>query len=128
MKLLLDTHLVLWAASEPERLSKTAAQLIEDRSNQLIFSAASIHDVAIKSSLGRTDFKVKPDRLLRGLLLSGYLELPVSAEHCAKVFDLPPIHRDPFDRVLIAQAICEGLVFLTVDQTLGPYSDLVRIV
>jgi PIN domain nuclease of toxin-antitoxin system len=128
VKLLLDTHLVLWAASEPERLSKTAVQLIEDRSNQLIFSAASIHEVAIKSSLGRPDFKVKPDRLLRGLLLGGYLELPVSAEHSAKVFDLPPIQRDPFDRILIAQAIYEGLVFLTVDQTLGPYSDLVRIV
>jgi PIN domain nuclease of toxin-antitoxin system len=128
VKILLDTHLLLWAASEPDRLSKPAVQLIEDRSNQLVFSAASIHEIAIKSGLGRPDFKVKPDRLLRGLLMSGYVEMPVSAEHIAKVFDLPPIHRDPFDRILIAQAICEGLIFLTVDQTLGAYSDLVRLV
>lgn len=128
MRILLDTQLLLWAAGMPDRLSKGAVRAIEDQANQLIFSAASIHEVAIKSGLGRSEFMVKPEILLRGLLKSGYVELPVKSEHAAMVFQLPPIHRDPFDRIMIAQAMCEGVAFFTADRTLGGYSDVVHIV
>lgn len=100
MKLLLDTHLLLWAAGKPERLSASARALINDPGNELLFSAASLWEIAIKRGLGRSDFQVDARLLRRGLLDNGYSELPVVSDHVVATVDLPPIHKDPFDRVL----------------------------
>ena len=127
LKLLLDTHLLLWAA-EGEGLPMEAASLIEDDANQLVFSAASIWEVAIKSSLGRSDFRVDPLRLHRALIANQYEELPVSGEHASAVARLPSVHRDPFDRLLVAQALTAGLTLLTADARLSQYPGLIRIV
>ena len=109
MKLLLDTHLLLWAAAEPRRLSKQARALIDNPDNDLLFSAASLWEVAIKQGLGRGDFKVDARLLRRGLLDNGYSELPIISDHVVAIDSLPPIHKDPFDRILVAQATVEGL-------------------
>ena len=128
MKLLLDTHLLLWAAGEPAKLPPKARVLIEDEANALLFSAASIWEVAIKRGLGRADFQVDVRRLRRGLLDNGYLELTISSLHAVTVDMLPMLHKDPFDRILIAQAKAEGVVLLTVDRTLAPYGEPVQVV
>ncbi len=116
MKLLLDTHVLLWAASASRRLPDDARALIEDPGNELVFTAASLWEVAIKNSLGREEFSVDPRLLRRGLLENGYVELPVTGTHTVAVDLLPPIHMDPFDRILVAQAQIEGLTLLTADQ------------
>jgi PIN domain nuclease of toxin-antitoxin system len=126
LNLLLDTHLLLWAASEPERLSSKARTLLLDPSNQLLFSAASLWEISIKNGLERADFKVDPRRLWRMLLVNGYRELPVSSEHTIAVNELPPLHKDPFDRILVAQARVEGLLLLTVDKAVAKYGEGVR--
>ena len=126
MNLLLDTHLLLWAASDPERLSARARALLLDPANQLLFSAASLWEVTIKNRLDRPDFKVDPRRLWRMLLVSGYRELPVASEHTAAVHDLPLLHKDPFDRILVAQARVEGLLLLTMDKAVAKYGEGVR--
>ena len=126
MNLLLDTHVLLWAASEPGRLSARARALLLDPGNQLMFSAASLWEVTIKNSLERPDFKVDPRRLWRMLLVSGYRELPVTSEHTVAVNDLPQLHKDPFDRILVAQARVEGLLLLTVDKAVAKYGEGVR--
>lgn len=128
MKLLLDTHLLLWAAAKPERLSPKALQLLEDEQNSLLFSSASLWEITIKCSLGRVDFKINPRLLRRSLLDNGYQELPVLSEHAVATADLPAIHKDPFDRILIAQATVEGFLFLTVDSLLEQYAGPVRLV
>lgn len=115
MKLLLDTRLLLWAAGEPEKLSVPARELLEDARNDLLFSAASIWEVAIKNSLGREDFFVEPNVLRRGLLDNSYQELPIESTHGAAVGGLPAIHKDLFDRILVAQATTEGMTLLTSD-------------
>src|SRR6266851_7139593 len=112
MKLLLDTHLLLWAAAEPRRLSKQARALIDNPDNDLLFSAASLWEVAIKRGLGRDDFKVDARLLRRGLLDNGYSELPIVSDHVVAIVSLPTIHKDPFDRVLVAQANVEGITLL----------------
>lgn len=126
MNLLLDTHLLLWAASEPERLSAKARALLLDPANQLMFSVASLWEVTIKNSLDRPDFKVDSRRLWRMLLVSGYRELPVTSEHTVAVNDLPQLHKDPFDRILVAQARVESLLLLTVDKAVAKYGEGVR--
>lgn len=126
MKLLLDTQILLWAAGQPKRLSSAARKLIENPRNDLLFSAASLWEVAIKSALGRTDFRVEPRVLRRGLLDNGYTELPVTSEHAVSVTGLPDLHRDPFDRILLAQALCEGFTLLTADATIAKYPGPVR--
>lgn len=128
MKLLLDTHLLLWAAGQPDRLSKTALDLIEAESSELIFSTASLWEIVIKRSLGREDFKVDARVLRRGLLDNGYGELPIASEHVVAIDTLPPLHKDPVDRVLIAQALVEGIVLLTTDQVIPCYPAAVRAV
>ena len=128
MKLLLDTHLLLCAAGQPELLSADARSLMEDPQNSLQFSAASLWEVAIKHGLGRSDFKVDPRLLRRGLIDNGYDELPVTSAHAVVVDSLPPIHKDPFDRILVAQAIVEGIVLLTADAVVAQYSGPVRLV
>ena len=126
MKLLLDTHLLIWAAGFPERLPVEARELIEDKDNDLFFSTASLWEVAIKSALGREDFAVDARLLRRGLLDNGYGELPVASEHAVAIDGLPPIHKDPFDRLLIAQSMVEGIVLLTADSLIGQYPGPIR--
>lgn len=128
MKLLLDTHLLLWAAGQPERLSKAARDLIEAADNELIFSTASLWEVVIKRGLGREDFQVDARLLRRGLLDNGYTELPIGSEHVVAIESLPPLHEDPFDRVLIAQALVEGITLVTTDETVARYPAPVRAV
>jgi PIN domain nuclease of toxin-antitoxin system len=127
MKFLLDTHLLLWAAGQPSRLPATAQRLIANPKNDLLFSAASIWEVAIKRGLGRDDFQADPRLLRRGLLDNGYNELPVFSDHVVAIETLPPIHKDPFDRLLVAQATVEGITLLTADSVVAQYPGPVRI-
>jgi PIN domain nuclease of toxin-antitoxin system len=128
MKLLLDTHLLLWAAGAPERLSRPARSLLVARGNSLVFSAASIWEIVIKAGLGRADFQVEPQRLRQELLLHGYEELPISGEHALALRTLPALHKDPFDRILFAQARCEAMTLVTADRDLAAYGAPCRLV
>jgi len=128
MRLLLDTHLLLWAAGPFERLSETATSLLDDPDNALFFSAASVWEVAIKRGLGRTDFQVDPAVLRRGLLENGYAELSINGDHAIAAGLLPPLHRDPFDRILLAQSSVEAITLLTCDPILARYPGPVRLV
>ncbi|HET7922632.1 MAG TPA: type II toxin-antitoxin system VapC family toxin [Gammaproteobacteria bacterium] len=126
MKLLLDTHLLLWAAAIPRKLPAGARRLIEHRDNQPLFSAASLWEITIKNQLGRKDFFVEPQVLRRGLLDNGYIELPVTSEHSVATGNLPALHKDPFDRLLIAQAQIEGITLLTADAQVARYPGPIR--
>jgi PIN domain nuclease of toxin-antitoxin system len=128
MRLLLDTHILLWGAIEPERLSRVASSLIESLDNEVVFSALSIWEVAIKTSLGRADFRLDAGLLRRSLFDNGYAELAVAGVHAATLAGLPPIHKDPFDRMLVAQAISEGLTLVTSDPTVAKYPGPIRLV
>jgi PIN domain nuclease of toxin-antitoxin system len=121
--LLVDTHLLLWAAGEPQKLSRKARQLLEDPASQLWFSAASLWEVAIKHGLGRRDFRVEPRRLRRGLIDNGWRELAISSEHAVATIALPPLHKDPFDRMLLAQADVEGSTLVTSDDIVARYAE-----
>lgn len=121
MKLLLDTHLLLWVAGMPDRLPMAAVSLIEDRENELMFSPVSLWEVAIKRNLGRDDFQADPRLLRRGLIDNEYKELPVTSAHAVEVDSLPSILKDPFDRLLVAQAIAEGVTLVTVDDIVARY-------
>ena len=127
MKVLLDTHMLLWAANEPGRIPKAVLSLINSSENELLFSAASLWEVVLKSSLGRDDFKVDARLLRRGLLDNGYIELPITSEHAVIVDNLPPSHKDPFDRILVAQAMAEGVMLITTDRKLEAYPGSIRI-
>jgi PIN domain nuclease of toxin-antitoxin system len=126
MKALLDTHVLIWAAGFPERLSADARVVLVDPANELLFSAASLWEVAIKSALGRSDFSLDARLLRRELLDNGYSELPVTGQHAVMVGSLPPIHKDPFDRLLVAQATVEGVTLLTSDDIVGRYPGPIR--
>ena len=126
MNLLLDTRLLLWAASAPERLPAKARGLLLAAENQLLFSSASLWEISIKRGIGRTDFNVDPRRLWRMLLVNGYRELPITCEHTIAANDLPPLHKDPFDRILVAQTRVESLLLLTVDKAVAKYGEGVR--
>jgi len=126
MKLLLDTQLLLWAAGQPERLSASARRYIRNAENELIFSAVSLWEISIKNSLGRDDFRVEPRLLRRALLDNGYAELPITGEHAVHLDALPPLHKDPFDRLLVAQAFVEGITLLTADAVVARYRGPVR--
>ena len=128
MKLLLDTHILLWAAGQPEKLSAASRSLLLSNEHQLYFSAAAIWEIVIKLNLGREDFRVDPHRLRKGLVLNGYTELPVTAEHALQVDSLPVLHKDPFDRLLLAQARVEGMRLVTVDAAVGQYGEPVLTV
>jgi PIN domain nuclease of toxin-antitoxin system len=125
VKLLLDTHLLLWVAGDYELPTKARA-LIEDSENQLFFSAISLWEITIKRGARREDFQVDPRVLHRALLDNGYSELPISAEHAIAVGDLPATHKDPFDRMLVAQATLEGITLLTHDRKLADYPGPIR--
>lgn len=121
MRLLPDTHLLVWLADGGSALSASALALLEESGNDLVFSVASLWEVAIKYALRRPEFTMDPRVLRRGLLDNGYGELDVTAQHALATASLPPIHRDPFDRLLIAQATVEGITLLTADATILRY-------
>lgn len=121
MKLLLDTHILLWAALDVTQLSQQARAMLESDDAVLFFSAASIWEVAIKNGLGRADFVVDARLLRRGLLENGYVELPITGEHAIETGLLEDLHQDSFDRMLIAQARVEGLQLITADDTVAQY-------
>jgi PIN domain nuclease of toxin-antitoxin system len=126
MKLLLDTQILLWAAGQPERLSTRARRQLNDPNNVLLFSAVSLWEITIKASLGRDDLAVEPRVFRRALIDNGYIELPITSEHAVNVDSLPPLHKDPFDRLLVAQALVEGITLLTADAQLVRYRGPVR--
>lgn len=128
MKLLLDTHILLWSAGQPDKLSDKARSLLLDASNTLFFSAASIWEIVIKRGLGRDDFKVDPQRLRKQLVINGYEEIAVSSDHAIAVDILAGLHKDPFDRILIAQARSEGMLLMTSDLLVSQYGDGIIVV
>lgn len=128
MRVLVDTHLLLWAVASSRRLPKEARSLILEAANEVFFSAASVWEVAVKSTLRRRDFRANPTVFVRALAQSGFSELPVTAAHAARVVGLPAIHRDPFDRLLVAQSLAEPMMLLTNDAVLVGYGPLVQLV
>lgn len=127
MRLLLDTHILIWALIEPARLSPDVAEMLQDVGNDVLFSAASLWEISIKAALGRADFGVAPEELLATAVSSGFVELPVQSRAALRVATLPHLHRDPFDRLLVAQAMTEPAVLITSDKHLAAYSELVRV-
>lgn len=125
---LLDTQLILWAAADSPRLSEPARSLLDDDAQSFFFSSAAIWEVTIKSTLGRSDFAVDARLLRRGLLANGATELPITSDHALAVSDLPWRHKDPFDRIHIAQARAEGMVLLTADPVVAEYGAPVELV
>jgi len=128
VKFLLDTNILLWAAGSPEKLSQQAKSIIEESENELFFSAASLWEISIKKGLGRVDFKVDARVLRRALIDNGYQELSITGLHLVSVEDLPVIHKDPFDRILLSQATVEGFTLLTSDKTIAQYSGPIKLV
>ncbi|HEY4342387.1 MAG TPA: type II toxin-antitoxin system VapC family toxin [Steroidobacteraceae bacterium] len=124
MRVLLDTHLLLWALASPAKLSKRARQRID--SGEVYASAASIWEISIKCALGK--LAADPAEILAGIEPAGFNLLPITGSHAAKVVQLPPIHKDAFDRLLVAQARCEPMILLTDDAVLGGYGDFVEVV
>jgi PIN domain nuclease of toxin-antitoxin system len=126
MTLLLDTHILIWAAAGtvPEK----ALHYIVNENNTLLFSPANIWEITIKAGLNRPDFQVDPPAIYRGFLDNGYKELVITGSHVLAAGNLPPIHKDPFDRILLAQARAEGIAFLTADKTVARYpGDIIYI-
>jgi PIN domain nuclease of toxin-antitoxin system len=128
VRLLLDTHILLWAAFSWRRLPEDGRVMLEQEDNVPVFSVASLWEVAIKRSLGREDFRVDPRLLRRGLIDNGYEELPILGQHAVAVDGLPLIHKDPFDRLLIAQSLIEGITLLTMDRLVARYPAPVRAI
>ena len=126
MRLLLDTHLLVWAMGSPQRLPHGLVPMLEDPFNVPVYSVASLWELVIKQALGRPDFSVQPALLRRALLDGGWQELQIEAHHGLAVASLPPLHRDPFDRLLLAQANAEGLLLITTGQHLASYPGPVR--
>jgi PIN domain nuclease of toxin-antitoxin system len=126
VKLLLDTHLLIWAADDIKRVPPDARVLMADEENELLFSVVSIWEVAIKCGLNRPDFQVDARKLRRGLIDNGYIELPILGEHAVAIDGLPSTHKDPFDRMLIAQAMVEGITLITNDESMAMYPGVVR--
>lgn len=125
MRFLLDTHLVLWTLLVPKRLSVEASTILQSRRNDLVFSVVSLWEIAIKRGL-KPDFRADPRILRRTMLDDGYEELPISGLHAVAVDALPAIHKDPFDRLLIAQATVEGITLLTADAMIARYPGPIR--
>jgi PIN domain nuclease of toxin-antitoxin system len=126
VKALPDTHLLIWSAEQDPRLPQAADEILNDPANEIFFSVASIWEIAIKARLGRSDFQIDPDALARGLIANGFIELPITRQHALAVFNLPSLHKDPFDRILIAQATVENLLLLTVDRNIARYPGPIR--
>jgi PIN domain nuclease of toxin-antitoxin system len=128
MHFLLDTNILIWALSRPERLDAGTLRLIRGAENYIMFSAASIWEIAIKFRLGRTDFTVRPESIAQEARRVGFAELSIHADTVVRVADLPLHHGDPFDRLLVVQAMAGPLRLLTADPVLAQYSELVTLV
>ncbi len=128
MRILLDTHLLLWAMAASRKLPRDVKSQLLDPHNDIYYSAASLWEIAIKRGLQRADFRIDIEALMEALPASGFLELPVTAAHAAGVARLPPIHKDPFDRLLVAQSMAEPLTLLTNDAVLADYWDGVKVI
>ena len=128
MKFLVDTHLLIWAATDPDKLSATAKSYIAEESNQLFFSSASIWETSIKAGLGKSNFTLNPSLFYKSLLKNHYIEIKVSSLHATGVSKLPQIHRDPFDRLFISTARWENMTLLTNDDRLSSYGSNVEFV
>ncbi|SCY42237.1 PIN domain nuclease, a component of toxin-antitoxin system (PIN domain) [Nitrosospira sp. Nl5] len=128
MVLLLDTHVLLWALDKPDRLPEEVRRNIETPDNEVYFSAVSIWEIAIKTSLGRANFPYSPEQIAQAAQETGFIELPVTSSHAAKIIGLPLYHHDPFDRLLIAQTLLMPARLLTADSALTPYSELVWLI
>ncbi|RWX76820.1 type II toxin-antitoxin system VapC family toxin [Neorhizobium lilium] len=128
MRVLPDSHILAWFAEDDEKLTAEMREILEDDSNELFFSAASIWELAIKRALNRHGFNIEPRMLERSLVENDFTELPVTSRHALAVESLPPIHKDPFDRILIAQSMSEGMLLLTSDETIARYSGPIRLV
>ncbi|HXR38640.1 MAG TPA: type II toxin-antitoxin system VapC family toxin [Terracidiphilus sp.] len=126
MRFLLDTHVAMWAYFDRKRLSAQARSVLEDRHNSLVFSTANLWEIAIKRALGKKGFQFDPRVLRRTMLDDGFEELPVLGQHAVEADTLPPIHKDPFDRILIAQAMVEGITLLTADPVIAQYPGPIR--
>jgi len=126
VRLLLDTHILIWSVHDSSHLSANAKSLILDTNNDLFFSAASLWEIAIKTALGRGNFQVDVKRLRSALLAEGNVEIKVLGSHSIALSGLPPIHKDPFDSMLVAQAISEGVTLLTADSTVASYPGPIR--
>ncbi len=126
MRLLLDTHILIWTASGSERLSSEARRLLNERDNEVFFSPISFWEIAIKRGLGRPDFMFDGHLLRDSLLETGFQEIMLTTDHALGVASLPLLHKDPFDRLLIAQAIIEGVTLLTSDALVAQYPGSVR--
>lgn len=124
MRLLLDTHVALWALTDDPRLSERARALIADPANDVLVSSASVWEIAIKHALGRGDMPISGDQALDWFRQAGYQLLPIAPGHAAAVEHLPDHHRDPFDRMLVAQAMAEPLRLLTHDPLVLRYGDM----
>ncbi len=127
MSFLLDTHVLLWTAGMPEKLPADIRSLIEEPSSELHFSVASLWEIIIKNGLGRADFNIDPRQLRKTLLNNSYLELAITGAHTIALDSLPPIHKDPFDRILVAQALSEALTLLTADVLVSRYPGSIRL-
>lgn len=128
MRLLVDTRVLLWAVGEPRKIPKAARDRLSSPANDVLFSAVSIWEIAVKVQVGRIALPVSPEEIITAAVQMGFLELPVRAAHAAAVHRLPLYHRDPFDRMLIAQAVAEPARLLTVDRALERYSELVDVI
>ncbi len=127
MRVLTDTHVLIWALIEPHRMPVTHDLVLKDRSNDFFFSAVNIWEIAIKQALGRLDFDLDPIMVLAAARQTGFAELPVRSAAAARVATMPHHHRDPFDRLLVAQAIEEDAHLLSVDPILALYGDHVLV-
>jgi PIN domain nuclease of toxin-antitoxin system len=128
MRILLDTHLLIWLVAASERLPSSVSEAVEEANNQLFFSAASIWELSIKQSTGRARLELPAELLHRHLLDNNFDEVPVTATHGLAICGLEQIHKDPFDRILIAQAMSEGMLLLTSDETIAKYKGPIRLV
>ncbi len=128
MNFLLDTHLLLWAAANDDLMSRKADQMIKNPQNRLWFSVASLWEITIKRALDRPDFSADAGQMRAGLLANGYEELQIDGRHCLALATLPPIHGDPFDRMLIAQAATEGMTLVTSDKKVAQYPGPIELV
>jgi PIN domain nuclease of toxin-antitoxin system len=126
MRFLLDTQLILFSLLHPKRLSTQARRVLENSGNTLVFGVVSVWEISIKRGLGKASFQVDPNTLRNKMLRDGYEELTVLGSHALAVASLPPIHKDPFDRLLIAQALVEGITLLTADETIAKYPGPIR--
>lgn len=127
MQLLVDTHLLLWSVAASKKLPPEVREMLTDPANDVFYSAASVWEIAIKSGLGRSDFRVDLPSLLQAFVTAGFVELPITSTHAARVSTLPDLHKDPFDRLLVAQALTEPAILLTNDAQLGSYGAHVRV-